>query len=175
MDLRLTKPINAKLLLETIEKYCALSQSIPAQPTQLQDPLSKVVRLLDGDTDSDKTQAIDAKHIAYLHSIGDDAFVRSMIDGFIEDVSESTATMLKSLDEADPALFRFAAHAFKSSSNNIGARQLSALCERLEKLTEAEFNAKGRNYFSQVEYEVDRALNQLRTTSDGSSAKRAAN
>lgn len=174
MDLRLTKPINAKLLLETIEKYCGSSKSVPAQPTQLQDPLSKVVHLLDRGKDGDEAQAIDAEHIAYLHSIGDDAFVQSMIDGFIEDVSESKATMQKSLEEADPALFRFAAHAFKSSSNNIGARHLGVLCERLEKLTEAEFNAKGSNYFSQVEYEVERALNTLCPTNDGSPAKRAA-
>jgi len=35
--------------------------------------------------------------------------------------------------EGDVSEFRFCAHAFKSSGNNMGARSLSRLCGQLEK------------------------------------------
>jgi HPt (histidine-containing phosphotransfer) domain-containing protein len=69
--------------------------------------------------------------------------------------------MAKAVDQRDPSLFRFAAHAFKSAANNIGANQLSSLCGRLEKITEAEFNEKGRIYLVQVERELDRVKAEL--------------
>ena len=160
MDLRLTKPINAALLLETIEKFCG-----PAPKTHLpdikQDPLQIVVPLSRDRSASAQNQAIDKGHLDYLCSIGDTVFITSMIEGFVEDSTESSATMQRALETSDPALFRFAAHAFKSASNNIGALQLAALCSKLEKITEADFSAKGPSYFAQVKQELDRAKSEL--------------
>ncbi|HMS19924.1 ATP-binding protein [uncultured Sphingorhabdus sp.] len=160
MDLRLTKPINAALLLETIEKFCG-----PAPKTHLpdikQDPLQIVVPLSRDHSASAPNQAIDEGHLDYLCSIGDAVFITSMIEGFVEDSTESSATMQRALETSDPALFRFAAHAFKSASNNIGALQLAALCSKLEKITEADFSAKGPSYFAQVKQELDRAKSEL--------------
>lgn len=161
MDLRLTKPINAALLLATIEKCCGNTPSAHILPDSKQDPLKVVVPLERGKEAVSGDRAIDSGHMDYLASIGDADFVASMIEGFIEDSMESSATMLQAITEKDPALFRFAAHAFKSASNNIGATQLAALCSRLEKITEAEFVEMGRAYFAQVEKELDRAKSEL--------------
>ncbi len=84
---------------------------------------------------------------------------------------ESSASMQKAIADNDPALFRFAAHAFKSASNNIGAAQLSALCGRLEKITEAEFGEKGLHYFTQVERELDRVKVELESIPEVSGKK----
>ena len=170
MDLRLTKPINAALLLQTIEKYCG-----PAPAAQLpdskQDPLKIVVSLDRTKSDDSEDRAIDSAHLNYLASIGDASFIGSMIEGFLEDSQESSATMQRAIENNDPALFRFAAHAFKSASNNIGALQLSALCARLEKVTEAEFGEKGNTYFAQVTQELNRAKNELATVAVSTTAK----
>lgn len=161
MDLRLTKPINSALLLATIDKYCGSEPASIELPDQLQDPLNIVVAIDTASKPSTGKTAIDAEHIAYLQSIGGSDFMAGMVDGFIEDSTESNATMARSIEERDPSLFRFAAHAFKSASNNIGALQLSALCGRLEKITEAEFNDKGRIHLAQVERELERAKAEL--------------
>jgi two-component system, sensor histidine kinase RpfC len=50
----------------------------------------------------------------------------------------------------DLSQFRFAAHALKSCSNNIGAMALAALCGKLEKITEADFNTKARQHHATV-------------------------
>lgn len=164
MDLRLTKPINAALLLATIEKCCGSKPTTAAFPDRTQDPLQVVVSIDKNPQSSAINDAIDEAHIAYLHSIGGSGFVADMVDGFLEDSHDSSISMRKAIDDGDPALFRFAAHAFKSASNNIGAVQLSALCGRLEKVTEAEFVGRGRDYFAQVEQELDRVKAALEST-----------
>lgn len=162
MDLRLTKPINAALLLSTIDKCCGSTPSAPtALPDPTQDPLRVVVSIDKSLGQTGEANAISAEHIAYLQSIGGADFMAGMIEGFIEDSMESSASMQKAVADNDPALFRFAAHAFKSASNNIGAAQLSALCSRLEKITEAEFGEKGSHYFTQVEQELGRVKAEL--------------
>jgi two-component system sensor histidine kinase RpfC len=130
-------------------------------PDSKQDPLKIVVPMEPNRASVSDGLAIDAGHLDYLASIGDAGFIESMIEGFVEDSMESSASMQRALDNKDPALFRFAAHAFKSASNNIGAVQLAALCGRLEKITEAEFGEMGRTYFAQVEQELDRAKSEL--------------
>ena len=99
----------------------------------------------------------------YLRSIGDDSFVASMIEGFLEDVAECRITLAKSVEERDPALFRFSAHAFKSSANNIGAKQLAALCAKLEKVTEADFESQRVDYMQRIENELQRATHALQS------------
>jgi len=161
MDMRLTKPINSALLLATIEKYCAPVDAAGALPSKEQDPLNIVVPIEAAAKSGNEDAAINPQHIDYLNSIGGQDFVASMFDGFLEDSLESNASMAKAVDQRDPSLFRFAAHAFKSAANNIGANQLSSLCGRLEKITEAEFNEKGRIYLVQVERELDRVKAEL--------------
>jgi two-component system, sensor histidine kinase RpfC len=160
MDLRLTKPINAKLLLETIASYCNGSDTANELPSKEEDPLQKIMPL--SATRGDQDDAINSAHIEYLYSIGDAAFVEGMIDGFLEDVAESRASMQQAISEQDPVRFRFAAHSFKSSSNNIGASHLAALCGKLEKITEAEFASDGVAHFARVEAELEKAVVALR-------------
>ncbi len=156
MDLRLTKPINSGLLLSTIEKCCFGDATEIELPGSVEDPLQIVVPL-QGKRPTDGNEAIDPEHMDYLRSIGDDSFVASMIEGFLEDVAECRITLTKSVEERDPALFRFSAHAFKSSANNIGAKQLAALCAKLEKVTEADFESQRVDYKHRIENELERA------------------
>jgi two-component system, sensor histidine kinase RpfC len=160
MDMRLTKPINAKLLLETISKYCVETAENDHLLNQIDEPRKKVIAL---DTQSAApSDAISSAHIEYLHSIGDTAFVEGMIEGFLEDASESQQSMRVAVDRQDPVRFRLAAHSFKSSSNNIGAIHLAGLCAKLEKITEAEFAQDGRAHLARVEQELSRAIESLR-------------
>lgn len=141
MDLRLTKPVNAQLLLSTIDSCCENSGQSSQIPSPVEDPMGTVVSL---NTASDQKSplAIDPAQIDYLLTIGDQSFVDEMIDSFLNDAAESLETMQKSLVENDLNQFRFAAHALKSCSNNIGAVMLAALCGKLEKITEFEFTGK---------------------------------
>jgi two-component system, sensor histidine kinase RpfC len=163
MDLRLTKPVNAPLLLSTIDHFCK-SDSDMALPTPIEDPMSKVVPL-----DTAKLRvpesAIDQDHLAYLRSIGDDNFVNEMIESFLADAIESMDMFRTSVTDGDPSQFRFAAHAMKSCSNNIGANYLAALCGKLEKITEASFTDEASSNIDMVETALEAACAELKSQS----------
>ncbi len=149
MDLRLTKPVNAKLLLATIDSCCEHKGETVQIPSPTDDPLGTVVQLM-GSASATSHASIDPAQIDYLLTIGDQSFVDEMIDSFFTDADESLETLQKSVTERDLNQFRFAAHAMKSCANNIGAVILAALCGKLEKITEAEFNDKAPQHAANV-------------------------
>lgn len=172
MDCRITKPIDAKLLLATIEQLCGGTANAEAPVEIPNDPRNVVVPF------SASAQAhsavIDAGQLDYLMSIGDSVFVQSMIEGFFEDIDKTLDPLRKSVADGDVAEFRFCAHAFKSSGNNMGVKRLATLCERLEKITEADFNEHKHVHLDKIEREVGNAveaLNELVQQQDASIPK----
>ena len=141
MDLRLTKPVNAQLLLSTIESCCENNGYNVHMPSAIDDPMGTVVSL-NAACEQKPPLAIDRTQIDYLLTIGDQSFVDEMIESFFNDAAESLDAMQKSVVENDLNQFRFAAHALKSCSGNIGAVILASLCGKLEKITEYEFTDK---------------------------------
>jgi two-component system, sensor histidine kinase RpfC len=140
MDKRLTKPVNAALLLQTIEEQCGSTPTVTI-PDRVDDPMAVVVEL---EQSTDKANdPIDAGHIKYLRTIGDETFIREMMESFAADADESLQRFGDAVQQHDVESFRFAAHAMKSCSNNIGAKLLGAYCARLEKITEDEFASQG--------------------------------
>ena len=161
MDLRLTKPVNAKLLLATIDSCCESNGQSAQLPSHVDDPLGTVVPLKAA-TDQTAQSAIDVAQIDYLLTIGDHDFLDDMIGSFVSDAVESVETMQQSLIDHDLNQFRFAAHALKSCSNNIGAIALAALCGKLEKITEVDFNTKARQHHATVKNAFKNAEADLR-------------
>lgn len=161
MDLRITKPVDAALLLATIEKHTGGADS-PAVSGEIRqaDPLNIVVPIT-GPT-STTEHAIDQRQIDYLLSIGSQPFLDTMIEGFIEDVEQTIKALHQSVKDGDVSEFRFCAHAFKSSGNNMGAASLARLCAQLEKITEADFQANKSRYLEKIEAEAVNAVNMLR-------------
>src|SRR4030065_2840037 len=79
-------------------------------------------------------------HLATLQTLEattDRAFVRELIEAFLEDGREQIAAMRKSLASGDAVTFQRAAHSLKSSSANLGALELSAQAKALELLDKA--------------------------------------
>mgnify|MGYP002780453393 CR=1 FL=1 len=155
MDLRLTKPVNAAILLAAIDNACETSGSAIWTPTLANDPLQKVVPI-DRGRDDGHEAALDPAHLDYLRTIGDQAFVDDMVHSFLQDADESLQMMDNAVRGNDTAQFRFSAHGLKSCSNNIGATGLAALCARLENITESEFHARGPQHFRAVEQLLER-------------------
>lgn len=162
MDLRITKPVDAKLLLSTIEKYCGKvieprqSHLSPTEePDNIVIPISREIkRSLD---------TIDRTQIEYLRSIGDQTFVNAMIEGFFEDIEQSLEPMRAAVKAQDVAEFRFCAHAFKSSGNNMGARSLAHLCGQLENISEDDFSKNRVDHLAKMEKEIAGAIATLQS------------
>lgn len=162
MDMRITKPVDAEILLTTIEKYCCIDTNGPLIQQALPiDPLHKVVPIF-GDISS-ADAPIDHDQIQYLLSIGDRAFLNTMIEGFVEDVEQTLGPLRKAVADGDVSEFRFCAHAFKSSGNNMGARSLTRLCAQLEKVSEADFLEHRFSYLREMEQEAATAVDALKS------------
>ena len=161
MDFRITKPVDAKLLLSTIEKYCkTISLDDTGPPAARAVPLNIVVPI--SGTRVSTTQAIDERQINYLRSIGGQTFLETMIEGFSEDVAQTLKALNQSIDANDVLQFRCCAHAFKSSGNNVGATSLAQLCGRLEKISEADFLDNKLLCRRKMEHEAAAAVAALR-------------
>jgi two-component system, sensor histidine kinase RpfC len=164
MDLRITKPVDAKLLLKCIAEQCGSVEI--ARPSANADPLNIIVPFTP--TACAETNAIDPEQMAYLHSIGDDAFVHGMIESFFDDINGTIDDMRQSVEAIDVHQFRFCAHAFKSSANNIGASTLGLICGKLEKITEGAFTQNRFSELRAVEAELLRVESDLRALSPSS-------
>ena len=162
MDLRITKPVNAQLLLATIEHYCADGSGEPLSADRIHPSHRDVVVPISRDAVS-AGDVIDGAQIQYLRSIGDQAFVNTMIDGFLEDIGQTLEPLQCAVKSGDVAEFRFCAHALKSSGNNMGARSLSRLCGPLEKITEVDLAQNGPEYLARIEKEITRTVAALKT------------
>jgi two-component system, sensor histidine kinase RpfC len=148
MDIRITKPFDAKHLLSLIDQYTA-DNSSNAVATIAADPFAVVVPITG--QKSNEVAVIELAQINYLYSIGDQAFVDEMIASFLIDIDETIITMYDAVSNNDVHQFRFAAHSFKSSGQNIGASKLSQLTSKLEHVTETEFANDGERYLAKIE------------------------
>ena len=86
--------------------------------------------------------------------IGDEAFVQSIIDAYLEDASEILVAFKKSIDDNSIEDFRFHAHAFKSGATNVGANLLVETCSKLEVISEPDFNDRRFEYLAKIERQV---------------------
>ena len=166
MDLRMTKPIEANELLEVIASQTVnIADQVPDNPHS--DPL-EVVTSIDGQTSRSGVPAIDPAQLDYLLSIGDEAFVQSIIEAYLEDAAEILIAFRKSVDEQSVDDFRFHAHAFKSGAANVGATYLVESCSKLEVIGERDFKNRRFEYLAKIEQQVaDIAdcLNRISTNS----------
>ncbi len=160
MDMRITKPVDAKLLLAVIEQHCGGEPREETVSSDTNDHSDVVVSLADRKIAD--SGAIDRVQIDYLFSIGDTAFVQSMIDGFFEDVDQILEPLRQAVITSDLSEFRFCAHALKSSGNNMGAKRLASYCARMEQIPEPDFALHRHEYLAQIEDELTQAIAALR-------------
>ncbi len=149
MDLRMTKPIEASALIEVIASQTV---KIVAQVEDKigSDPLG-VISNLDGQKRWQDPPAIDPAQLDYLLSIGDETFVQSIIDAYLEDASEVLIAFRKAVNDESVDDFRFHAHAFKSGAANVGATYLVETCSKLEVIGERDFKDQRFVYLAKIE------------------------
>jgi two-component system, sensor histidine kinase RpfC len=158
MDMRLTKPVDAQLLLSIVATYC--DKGDEPELLAVSDPMNVVVPM-SGRATIDR-DVIDQEQLDYLLSIGDEAFFRDMVEDFFQDMEDTIDPLRLAVQRHRVQDFRFHAHAIKSSSNNMGAKSLAGLCGHLEKITEGDFDQHRFAYLDKIERELDKVLETLR-------------
>ena len=83
-------------------------------------------------SDAPVADAIDRSAVDRLAASMGGAFVAELLDTFVEDARDLTATLRRALAGADVDAFRRAAHSLKSTGETVGATRLAALARELE-------------------------------------------
>jgi len=81
---------------------------------------------------------LDHAAIERLRRLGDDAFVRSMIELFFSFVTEKMARAAEACAQGDLVGFANAVHAIKSTAGNAGAVQVQTLASQAEQAARAQ-------------------------------------
>jgi histidine phosphotransfer protein HptB len=80
------------------------------------------------------TQHLDREILEELRVVMGNEF-SGLLQTFIQDSAQRVAAIRRELDAANAVGLRAAAHSFKGSSSNMGARQLAQLCKQIEELS----------------------------------------
>jgi len=134
MDDYVGKPVQAPDLLAMLRKW---TQSPVDTPAQLGTAASAAGLPWCTPEAERPPSALDAEAFAALKDLGgkeDDAFLLDVITQFIQDAAAHLATLRTAIDTSDPTTLERAAHTLKSSSANVGALGMAALCHELQTL-----------------------------------------
>jgi HPt (histidine-containing phosphotransfer) domain-containing protein len=113
-----------------------------------------------------------------LSSDGGEALVAKLAKIFRDDALLRRDQLRRAFDESNAELLRSAAHAFKSSSGNMGARTLAELCRQIETQTLggdipdscASLLVELEHEYARVDHSVSQILASARVTADQDAA-----
>ena len=110
------------------------------------------------------TQHLDGEILEELRMVMGNEF-SALLQTFINDSSQRVAAIQREIAAQDVVGLRAAAHSFKGSSSNMGARYLAQLCKEIEELalageisTCAPLLQELTNEFTAVKHEVETLL-----------------
>ena len=126
MDDYLWKPVKPEHLAQKLDKW------LPKKANDEEPEMPKVEQEAPSAGIS-RTSPVDSEVLREWQSLGGPAFVARMVNQFIKDATACIHEVGLAVESRDPVQLSEAAHGLKGISRNMGANDLAALCERLER------------------------------------------
>lgn len=158
MDDYISKPFTLEQLAKMLELWSP-SGSTPAIPDSGMG------------TDEATASAIQADAIATIRGMqrdGQPDLLTKLVNLYLDSSAEDVRQLRQALSEQDSSQIKNAAHSLKSSSVNLGARNLAALCETLEKMARAGELNGANDHVTNISSEHVRVVDALRQEVDRS-------
>jgi two-component system sensor histidine kinase RpfC len=92
-----------------------------------------------------------------------DGFVAEVVAEFISDTEDLLVDLRQAIAIQDYAEFRDILHAMRSSSANVGAAQVHAICEQLQNTDRMSFIRRGPEFLARLHHEFTRFRVEART------------
>ena len=170
MDDYLGKPFTRERLAATLGRWLPLADAppTPVEPAVAPGPAAPD-KASAAAADSDgplNPRALEA--IRKLAGPRDASLVNQVIGAYLADTPPRFGQLRAAAEAGDAEALRQAAHALKSSSANVGAEQLAALCKELEMLGRGGGGDGVRPLVARAEAEVARVVAALSAELDGS-------
>ena len=141
MDDYLSKPLKAEDLANILNKWLPDSEQRtqevekasepPSEPKLLGDPAQKG-SLVDHQEGKTALRSVDLTVLEELRVLGGPELVTRMVNQFIKDATACVSAVERAVTGEDPAQLAEAAHGLKGICHNMGAKELAALCAKLE-------------------------------------------
>jgi two-component system, sensor histidine kinase RpfC len=150
----LTKPVPARLLLDTVAEVMAQREPVPEEGAEerVEEPVAEPVR----------SPVLDVNTLTELELLGNGpAFVRDLVDGFLRDAEGLLAEMRSALDAGEHQRYRDAAHALKGSAGSVGATSVYEVSGRACKLPDHQMTLQGPHLLKEMRTAFDRARRAL--------------
>lgn len=151
----LTKPVPARLLLDTVQEVMAAREPVAARATAAPPgPAAPVAER--------PLEALDLNTLTELELLGNGpGFVRDLVDGFLRDGEGLLAEMRSALDHGEHQRYRDAAHALKGSAGSVGAAAVFEVTSRACKLPDHQMALQGPHLLKEMRGAFDRARRAL--------------
>ncbi|WP_454064191.1 response regulator [Candidatus Nitrospira salsa] len=167
MDDFLPKPISLEMLDDTLRRWTTQTHPRPRaenvlpeqaliHPTSSTSPTSK----------GEQRPSVDMQVLNELRALGGDDdpnFLATVIEQFLSDIPRHLAGIRKAIEDHDAESLMKAAHAFKGSCRNVGAKPLADACFILEQLGREGKTEDSLSIFTQLEAEESRVELILQT------------
>jgi HPt (histidine-containing phosphotransfer) domain-containing protein len=111
-----------------------------------------------------QSPALDAAAFAALQALGSDEdpqFLLEVVEQFVQDAATHIAALHAAADTGDAVALERAAHTLKSTSANVGALGMTALCHELQVLGRMGSVAGAMGYIEQLVDEFERVQQAL--------------
>jgi two-component system sensor histidine kinase RpfC len=106
-------------------------------------------------------EALDARALGDLESLGGKEFVEQIAEQFVRDAAGVLKELSQAVAQGDAQAFREHAHALRSCAANVGARKVYNLCLSWRAIDAAEVAVRGEEHVRALETEFGRARAQL--------------
>jgi signal transduction histidine kinase/CheY-like chemotaxis protein len=165
----LSKPFRKQQILTMLEKWiphclAANQQRQALQNTQRPDNAisslpATLIAAEHQQSQQIKSPALDKEVINEIKALmedGEDDFFDELMDCFKHDFNLGLETLQKAYQHDDAETVRATAHGMKSTSGNLGAMELSAMCNKLEKMGKQQALDKVESVIEQLKSEYSR-------------------
>jgi signal transduction histidine kinase/DNA-binding response OmpR family regulator/HPt (histidine-containing phosphotransfer) domain-containing protein len=172
MDDYLPKPFNRQQLYEMLARWLPLTtRSAPSESPELMQAHDKEIARMETSS-YDRTPLpetlvageppLDSAILEQLCSLdANGGFFSRLIEAFLGKSPEDLQQLRNAVASSDPEAVRKAAHSFKSSSGNLGAPPLAALCKQLEIAGSIGNLSEAGRLLSLIESEYDKVQSAL--------------
>jgi two-component system sensor histidine kinase RpfC len=142
VDAYLTKPIDARLLLDTIGGLTSRARLSPATGDDA--PAAREDR-------PEPVPVLDQEMLAGLAALSPDSeFLAGLVDGFARDTADNLRAMGFALERGDPGAFRDYAHALEGAAGSIGAARLYGLATEASRMSHEEVGRGGHSLLADL-------------------------
>ncbi len=162
----LVKPIEAKILLEHIDRIVAAnggarSAMIESAAMQESNASLDTKDVSPGATNLETPGVIDIRAVNDLYELGGTQFVQEVIEHFIEEANDVLKQLDRAVEDLDYKAFRDQVHALRSGAANVGATRVFKLCLAWRSIEPEELASHGDRYVREIAEVIVESRQQL--------------